>query len=189
MSLSEQHEPSAEDLFAHRLRSERERHGWSQTELARRMAEHGVSLHFSAINKIEQRDAPRPRVIRLNEAVAISEALGVPLWQMLRSASTGETALRLEAVRAKLAEASEQAAQALERAERLYNEAQMLMAELSPFEKPQSLARDRQKPTETEIMALLAGIPQEPRKPVGDELAEAAEEEFRSGTGKPNPRA
>ena len=120
--------PTAEDYFAHRLRAERERRGWSQTELAQRMAEHGVSLHFSAIHKMEQRDAARPRVIRLNEAEAACAALGIPVWQMLAPMTADEMTHRLAEVQAELSEASALAGDAQERVARLSREALLLTA-------------------------------------------------------------
>lgn len=69
---------SAEETFAKRMRQQRMRLGWSQAALASALRAHGISLHFSAIAKMEA----GTRVIRLNEAVAISGALGVGFIQM-----------------------------------------------------------------------------------------------------------
>ena len=55
----------------------------SQAELADAIRERGVLLHPSAIAKIEARDAPSPRTVRLNEAEAIARALGKPLADMV----------------------------------------------------------------------------------------------------------
>ncbi|KOT59659.1 Fis family transcriptional regulator, partial [Streptomyces rimosus subsp. rimosus] len=64
------------DLFVRRLRQERERLGISQAELARRMAALlGVNVDATAITRMEQ----QTRAVRLDEAVAAAEALGVPL--------------------------------------------------------------------------------------------------------------
>lgn len=68
---------TAEDWFGLRVRHERERLGWSQAELAERLKDYGVDLHPSAIAKIELRDVDRPRSIRLNEAEALADALGL----------------------------------------------------------------------------------------------------------------
>lgn len=74
---------SVEDWFGRRVREERELRGWTQFELAERLRRQGISLHQSAIAKIELRDVDRPRTIRLDEAKALSEAFGVDLAQML----------------------------------------------------------------------------------------------------------
>lgn len=67
------------------MRRERERRGWTQAELATKLAEVGVHLHPSAIAKIELRDVARPRAIRLDEAQAIAYVLGVALEDMART--------------------------------------------------------------------------------------------------------
>jgi transcriptional regulator with XRE-family HTH domain len=67
------------------MRRERERRGWTQAELATKLAEVGVNLHPSAIAKIELRDVTRPRAIRLDEAQAIAYLLGLPLEEMART--------------------------------------------------------------------------------------------------------
>lgn len=72
-----------EYVFGRRMREERELRGWSQAEMAQRLAEYGVELHPSAIAKMEARAASSPRAIRLNEAVAVSRVLGVDLSYLL----------------------------------------------------------------------------------------------------------
>lgn len=47
--------------------------GMSQTELARRAAERGLPFHQQTIQRIEQAERPRP--VRLNEAVELTEIL------------------------------------------------------------------------------------------------------------------
>lgn len=74
---------TAEDRCGRNLRRLREERGLSQAELAHKMEEFGVSLHPSAIAKIEARDVANPRTIRLNEADALARALGVQLWDLL----------------------------------------------------------------------------------------------------------
>ncbi|MEV8600952.1 helix-turn-helix transcriptional regulator [Streptomyces griseoviridis] len=72
--------PLPGDLFARRLRQERERLGISQAELARRMAALlGTNVDSTAITRIEQ----QTRAVRLDEAVTAAEALGVPLITLL----------------------------------------------------------------------------------------------------------
>ena len=64
------------DVFARHLRSERERLGVTQTDLARHIARIlDQNLDPSAINRIEQ----GTRAVRLDEAVAAAEALDVSL--------------------------------------------------------------------------------------------------------------
>lgn len=75
-----------EEHFARRIRAERQARGWTQAELAERLKEHGVDLHFTAIAKIEQPDPARQRAIRLNEAAALAQTFGVPLQHLLYSA-------------------------------------------------------------------------------------------------------
>lgn len=74
---------TAEDRFGRNVRKRREELGMSQADLAAAIGERGVSLHPSAVAKIEARDAPSPRSVRLNEAEAIARALGVQLGDMV----------------------------------------------------------------------------------------------------------
>lgn len=68
------------DLFARRLRQERERHGLSQAELARRIATRlQTNVDPSAVTRIEQ----QTRAVRLDEAVSAADSLGVPLTSLL----------------------------------------------------------------------------------------------------------
>ncbi len=83
--MERQTRTTAEDYFGTRMRRERERRGWTQAELATKLAEVGVNLHPSAIAKIELRDVTRPRTIRLDEAQAIAYILGLPLEEMART--------------------------------------------------------------------------------------------------------
>ena len=75
------------DNFARRLRSERERLGVTQTQLARVIARIlGQNVDPSAINRIEL----GTRAVRLEEAVAAAEALDVSLTALVYGASTEE---------------------------------------------------------------------------------------------------
>jgi len=68
------------DLFARRLRQERERLGVSQAELARRMTTRlGNNVESTAITRIEQ----QTRAVRLDEAVIAADSLGIPLLALL----------------------------------------------------------------------------------------------------------
>lgn len=77
--------PTPEEQFGRRVRAERQSRLWSQQELAGRLKEFGVDLHFTAIAKIEQRDSDHPRAIRLNEAIALSKAFQLPVERLLYS--------------------------------------------------------------------------------------------------------
>lgn len=78
MSLADQTLPS--DTFVRRLRAERERQNLSQAQLAREMAKTlGVNVDPSAVTRIEQ----QTRTVRLDEAVAMSDVLQVPLAALL----------------------------------------------------------------------------------------------------------
>ena len=79
----------AEDRFGRRLRKEREDRGMTQADVARVLdMEHDLKLHATAIAKMEQRDADRPRAIRLSEARAIADMFGLTIDEM---ASAGES--------------------------------------------------------------------------------------------------
>jgi transcriptional regulator with XRE-family HTH domain len=68
-----------ETHFRKRLKDERDRRGWSQEELAKRLGERGVAVHASTIAKIET-DA---RAVRLDEAAAIADLFGLSLDTLL----------------------------------------------------------------------------------------------------------
>lgn len=77
------------EVFAQRLKEVRERRGWTQTRLVRRLEELGFStssgkaLHRSTLAKIEA-DPTRARRVTLEEVLAISYALGVsPLYMFI----------------------------------------------------------------------------------------------------------
>ncbi|MEI6622337.1 MAG: helix-turn-helix transcriptional regulator [Actinomycetes bacterium] len=74
----------AERRFGRRMRQERERLGLTQLQLAERIRSLGVDLHPSAIAKMEDRNAVKPRGIRLSEAAAIAEVFGLSISEMTR---------------------------------------------------------------------------------------------------------
>ncbi|MDP9903251.1 helix-turn-helix domain-containing protein [Arthrobacter bambusae] len=75
------------DTFTRLLRIERERQRISQAELARRMAGTlGTNVDPTAVTRIEQ----QTRAVRLDEAVAMATALGVPLAALLAEDQVGE---------------------------------------------------------------------------------------------------
>ena len=85
--------PLPGDLFARRLRQERERIGISQAELARRIAEIlDTNVDPSAVTRIEQ----QVRAIRLDEAVAAAKALDVPLQVLVSDEPEAETEAQLQ---------------------------------------------------------------------------------------------
>lgn len=66
--------------FARRLREERRSAGTSQTELAEQVSERlGTSVDGTAVTRIEK----HVRAVKLDEAVALAEALGVPLVALM----------------------------------------------------------------------------------------------------------
>jgi transcriptional regulator with XRE-family HTH domain len=73
---------SPETRFGERVRQERESRGWTQAQLAARLADEGIHLHPSAIAKIEDRHADRPRMIRLDEASAFATVFGTTVDAM-----------------------------------------------------------------------------------------------------------
>ncbi|MFJ5108145.1 MULTISPECIES: helix-turn-helix domain-containing protein [unclassified Glutamicibacter] len=102
--------------FARRLRQERVAAGMSQTELARRISEClGTAVDGSAITRIESQG----RSVKLEEAVAAAQALGVPLAVLVSGESPAEARvdelrrrLELQQNRADAAEAEFRQAQA-----------------------------------------------------------------------------
>lgn len=76
---------TAERRLGVRLRREREARGWSQQEVANRLADRGISLHMSAIAKIEAGS----RTVRLNEAMALAQVFEVRI-EDLASPPTNE---------------------------------------------------------------------------------------------------
>lgn len=71
--------PTPEELAGHELRRLRTVRGWSQEEVARRMAEYGYDWHQTTVGRTEA--ATRP--LRLNEAVSLAALFGIPVTQML----------------------------------------------------------------------------------------------------------
>jgi transcriptional regulator with XRE-family HTH domain len=112
-------------LFARRVREERQRRGWRFEDLAAAVAKEGVTLHLSAYSKLES--AGRPP--RLREAVAIADALDVPLAALL--APDGEIGSRIEQLRAESVRLGAESDDALRRAVQYRNEAARLAGEMT----------------------------------------------------------
>lgn len=72
--------PTPEETFAGRLREQRRAAKLTQAQLADRMSDAlGSSVYVTIITKIESGD----RTVRLNEAAAAAQVLGVPLASLL----------------------------------------------------------------------------------------------------------
>ncbi len=84
-----------EGTFRRGIRTWRELHGWSQTELAERMQDRGFPFHQATVYKLE--DGRRPT--RLAEAVALAEVLEVPLTHLI-GPDAPERVARFELARA-----------------------------------------------------------------------------------------
>jgi transcriptional regulator with XRE-family HTH domain len=65
--------------FTRRVREERERRGWSQAELSRRVAALGHKLDKDAMSKLEGGE----RRVTLDDGIALAAALDVPLHALL----------------------------------------------------------------------------------------------------------
>ncbi|MGV9870135.1 helix-turn-helix domain-containing protein [Rhodococcus koreensis] len=85
-----------EARFGRRVRAERESRGWTQAQLAERLTALGLTLHPSAIAKIELRDVDRPRSIRLEEAEVIARAFDTTVDQMYETESDRVRNLRAQ---------------------------------------------------------------------------------------------
>lgn len=93
------------DIFARRLRAERERQNMSQGELARRMATIlGANVDPTAITRIEQ----QTRAVRLDEAVAMATILEVPLTSLVVDNDAEQTEALVQRYLADLATAHRQ---------------------------------------------------------------------------------
>lgn len=72
-----------EATFALQMRERREAKGWSQTEMARRLAEQGLKFHQTTVQRVEIGQRP----LKLTEAMVIANVLGVKFEIMLRGDS------------------------------------------------------------------------------------------------------
>lgn len=79
-----------EEHFGSQVRAARETRGWSQEALALRLKDEGLDIHQSGIARLEQGQ----RAIRLNEAAALSQILGLDLTrEAARAEELGSTEL------------------------------------------------------------------------------------------------
>ena len=67
------------DYFRKRLKSERDRSGWSQADMAKRLSDNGIPMHSTTIAKIEAGD----REVRIDEATGIADLFDVSLDALL----------------------------------------------------------------------------------------------------------
>ncbi|MFF8914174.1 helix-turn-helix domain-containing protein [Streptomyces sp. NPDC015032] len=122
--------PLPGDLFARRLRQERERLGISQAELARRMAALlGSNVDSTAITRIEQ----QTRAVRLDEAVTAAEALGVPLITLVSDNYARENEAEIQNQLAELALAEQEWEKQRQKILQITQTIQQLSAEREAF--------------------------------------------------------
>ncbi|WP_412075398.1 helix-turn-helix domain-containing protein [Streptomyces xanthophaeus] len=122
--------PLPGDLFARRLRQERERLGISQAELARRMAALlGTNVDSTAITRIEQ----QTRAVRLDEAVTAAQALGVPLITLVSDDYARENEAEIQNQLAELALAEQEWERLRQKVHRITQTIQQLSAEREAF--------------------------------------------------------
>jgi transcriptional regulator with XRE-family HTH domain len=120
-------EESPERIFGRRVRRERMRRGWRQEDLAAAVADGGISLHPSAYAKIEG----GTRTVTLNEAVAITVALDLPVSWMLSGDDTADLEEQLERADAELKAAMAESDEALQRAVNMWLERRRLIRDLA----------------------------------------------------------
>lgn len=105
----------AEQIVGRRVKALRAARGWSQQELATRMADAGQSWRQTTVAKTEAADRP----IRVNEAAALAGVFGITVSDLLTipvdDYHLASATVRLAEVRS-LAEAAQQRVSELERA-------------------------------------------------------------------------
>lgn len=72
-----------QEIYGKNLRIAREARGMSQADLVEELSRHGINLHRQTIHKIEHADRP----LKLDEAVAIANAMNSDMDWMLHSPS------------------------------------------------------------------------------------------------------
>ena len=159
--------PLPGDLFARRLRQERERLGISQAELARRMAQLlGQNVESTAITRIEQ----QTRAVRLDEAVSAANALGVPLLVLLSDDFARENEAEIQNHLAELALAEQKWETQRHEVDRLTRTIQKLSAERDRLRSyaadvDPDAAKDFELDPDLKA-AIDARVPADPEKPV-----------------------
>lgn len=74
---------SEERDLARRMAYERDKRGWSNPELAKRMTSVGCPIDPSALYKIE-RGKPKPRKVEVDELAAMSIVFEIPVGELMR---------------------------------------------------------------------------------------------------------
>lgn len=69
--------------FGGRLRAERERRGWTQAELAKRLTAAGWPVNPTVLAKIEAARPSDRRSVKIDEALAVAEVFGLSLDSLL----------------------------------------------------------------------------------------------------------
>lgn len=118
-----------EARFARRLREERRAARMTQADLAARVSElRGSALDSSAITRLERAE----RSVRLDDAVYLAEALGVPLASLLSDGEEHDR--RLAQLRFELGHAKWREAQALEQLEQARSDAAAIEGQIAELE-------------------------------------------------------
>ena len=82
-----------EDRVARNVAYLREERGWSQGDVARAMVERGQSWYQTTVSRVEKGDRP----LRLVEGVALADAFGVPVDQLVGDPAVQELMRQLTA--------------------------------------------------------------------------------------------
>jgi transcriptional regulator with XRE-family HTH domain len=82
--------------FGARLRDERERRGWTQVEMARRLGEAGWPVNATVLAKVESTKEDVRRSVNIDEAMACAEVLGMSLDTLLGRVTHAESDEELE---------------------------------------------------------------------------------------------
>jgi transcriptional regulator with XRE-family HTH domain len=73
------------DLLRHRIRSERERHDWSQAQVAQALSEHKIEAQASTVSKMESGE----RGVRADELIAFAEIFGLSVDVLVGRGTNG----------------------------------------------------------------------------------------------------
>ncbi|WP_330446436.1 helix-turn-helix domain-containing protein [Kocuria rhizophila] len=86
--------PTVGEVFGANLRQAREKRGWSQSELARRMRDESLWKKYSQMGVSRTED--NLRAVRLDEAVALANVLGCPIEDLLRGEPMRRELVRID---------------------------------------------------------------------------------------------
>jgi transcriptional regulator with XRE-family HTH domain len=84
--------------FGRRLRAERERRGWTQVELAERLADAGWPVNPTVLAKVESANEGVQRSLKVDEALAVAEVFEMSLDSLLGRATDAESSDELELI-------------------------------------------------------------------------------------------